>query len=69
MRLCHKSVVGTTDSPRTEHNPLKIRHLAVRPEPVEGQTANYDTVSMVKGKVGMNRSGCRTDARNRGEGD
>ena len=43
--LCHKSVHGSTGSPRTDHGPREINYLAVRPEPVEGQAANYDTAS------------------------
>jgi hypothetical protein len=31
--------------PRTDHGKLKVNYLAVRPEHVEGRTANYDTVS------------------------
>jgi len=49
-RLCHKSVHGSTGSPRTDNSTLEINYLAVRPEPVEGGAANYDTVS--KGRVG-----------------
>ena len=44
-RLCRKSVHGSTGSPRTDHDILDINHLAVRPERVEGRTANCDTVS------------------------
>jgi hypothetical protein len=33
MRLCNKSVHGSTSSPRTDHGTLKINYLAVRPEP------------------------------------
>ena len=51
LRLCHKSVHGSTSSPRTDHSPLEISYLTVRPEPVEGQTANYDTVSLEGGKL------------------
>jgi hypothetical protein len=36
-RLCRNSVHGSTGSPRTEHVPLEINYLAVRPEPVEGE--------------------------------
>ncbi len=43
--LCRNSVHGSRTSPRTEYGLLKINDLAVRPELVEGQTANYDTVS------------------------
>ena len=32
-------------SPRTEKGTFKINYLAVRPEALEGGTANYDTVS------------------------
>jgi len=32
-------------SPRTDYAMLKINHLVVRPERVEGRMANYDTVS------------------------
>jgi hypothetical protein len=49
QRLCHKSVHGSTGSPRTDHGTLEINYLAVRPEPVEGRTANYDTVSQGRG--------------------
>ena len=34
-----------TGSPRTDNDILKISYLAVRPERVEGGTANYDTAS------------------------
>jgi hypothetical protein len=44
-RLCRKSVHGSTGSPRTENSTLKINYLAVRPELVEGETADYDTAS------------------------
>jgi putative Ca2+/H+ antiporter (TMEM165/GDT1 family) len=44
-RLCRKFVHGSTSSPRTDDDPLEINYSAVRPEPVEGQTAIYDTVS------------------------
>jgi hypothetical protein len=44
-RLCRNSVHGSRASPRTEFEVLKINKLAVRPEPVEGRMANYDTVS------------------------
>jgi hypothetical protein len=36
---------ASRDSPRTENHTFKIKYLAVRPELVEGGTANYDTVS------------------------
>jgi len=45
MRLCHKSVHGSTSSPRTDHITLKFNYLAVRPERVEGGTVIYDTAS------------------------
>ncbi len=35
-RLCRKSAHGSTGSPRTDGTPWKNKHLAVRPEPVEG---------------------------------
>jgi len=35
-RLVHKCVYGSTGSPRTDHSPLEISYLAVRPELVEG---------------------------------
>jgi hypothetical protein len=44
-RLCRNAVHGSRASPRTEYGMLKINHLAVRPERVEGRMANYDTVS------------------------
>ena len=44
FRLCRKSVHGSTSSPRTDYGTLKINYLAVRPERVEGQAANCDTV-------------------------
>jgi hypothetical protein len=44
-RLCRNPVHGSTSSPRTDYSSLEINDLAVRPEPVEGQTADYDTVS------------------------
>ena len=50
MRLCHKSVHGSTGSPRTDHGTPKDSYLAVRPEHVEGRTANYDTVSVGRGR-------------------
>jgi glycosyltransferase involved in cell wall biosynthesis len=49
-RLCHNSVHGSRTSPRTDYAMLKINHLAVRPERVEGRMANYDTVSGEKGR-------------------
>ncbi len=48
-RLCHKSVHGSTGSPRTDDGTRKINHLAVRPELVEGRTADCDTVSQGRG--------------------
>jgi hypothetical protein len=39
------SVHGSTGSPRTDKATLEINYLAVRPELVEGETANYNTVS------------------------
>jgi len=44
-KLCHKSVHGSTGSPRTDGGTLEIKYLTVRPEPVEGLFANYHTVS------------------------
>src|SRR4030067_3071253 len=44
-----KSVHRSTGSPRTDHGTLKINYLSVRPEHVEGRTANCDTVSEVEG--------------------
>ena len=41
--LCRKSVHGSTGSPRTDHGTLEINPLPVRPELVEGRTANDDT--------------------------
>ena len=46
--LCCNSVHGSRASPRTDYDMLKINHLAVRPERVEGRMANYDTVSPVE---------------------
>jgi hypothetical protein len=59
------------DSPRTDHETLKINELDVRPERVDlparawqagGRTVNYDTVSMWKGinevDIGKNRLLC-----------
>ena len=43
--LCRNSVHGSRTSPRTDYAMLKINHLVVRPERVEGRMANYDTVS------------------------
>jgi len=43
--VCYNSVHGSRTSPRTEYSMLKINHLAVRPEHVEGRMANYDTAS------------------------
>ena len=45
-RLCQKSVHGSTrGSPRTDGGTPKFNHLAVRPEHVEGRTADCGTVS------------------------
>jgi len=49
-RLCRNSVHGSRASPRTDYDMLKINHLAVRPERVEGRMANYDTVSKKREK-------------------
>jgi len=35
QRLCHKSVHGSTGSPRTDHSAFRINYLAVRPEPFD----------------------------------
>jgi len=43
-RPCHKSIHGSTSSPRTDYDILKINYLAVHPERVERRTANCDTV-------------------------
>jgi len=37
-----KSVHGSTSSPRTDVHARELKPLAVRPEPVEGRTANGD---------------------------
>jgi hypothetical protein len=58
VRLCRKSVHGSTGSPRTDPGTLKIKSLAVRPERVEGRTANCDTVSVRE----------RIEVRGQGEG-
>ena len=50
QRLCRKSVHGSTSSPRTDQGTLKINYLAVRPERVEGQTANCDIASWERGR-------------------
>ena len=52
QRLCRKSVHGSTGSPRTDGDLLKINYLAVRPEPVEGRQLNCDTVSQGGGDLG-----------------
>jgi len=45
-RSVHGSIVRQAHgSPRTDRGTLKINYLAVYPERVEGQMANYDTVS------------------------
>ncbi len=44
-RMCRNSVHGSRASPRTEYGTLRINHLAVRPERVEGRMDNYDTVN------------------------
>jgi predicted acyl esterase len=44
-RLSQKSVHGSTSSPRTDDSAPKFNHVAVRPELVEGRTADSDTVS------------------------
>ena len=49
-RLCHKSLHGSTSSPRTDHGTLKNNYLAVRPERVEGRTVSCDTVSGGRGE-------------------
>jgi hypothetical protein len=66
--LCHKSVHGSTGSPRTDHSPLEISCLAIRPEPVEGQTGNYDTVSQ-GGRVSLPAPAYRQAGVGRGGGD
>jgi len=55
-KLCHKSVHGSTGSPRTGKETPKFNHLAVRPHPetgypVEGRTADCDTVSPGEGNL------------------
>ena len=47
------------DSPRTDHTILKINCLAVRPEALEGETANYDTVSPPAGRGKIRRFASR----------
>jgi hypothetical protein len=55
-KLCRNPVHGSRASPRTDYGMLKINHLAVRPEHVEGRMANYDTVSEGGGKrVGVKK--------------
>jgi hypothetical protein len=49
--LCRNSVHGSRASPRTEFDVLKINKLAVRPEPVEGRMANYNTASLAGGNI------------------
>jgi hypothetical protein len=49
-RLCRKSVHGSTGSPRTEHGILKINYSAVRPELVEGRTANCEPFPRSRGR-------------------
>ncbi len=48
-RLCHKSNHGSTSSPRTDYVTSEVNYSAVRPEPIEGRAANYDTVSQWEG--------------------
>ncbi len=58
-RLCHKSVHGSTSSPRTDYGILKINPLAVRPEHVEERTTDCDTASGGRGlRGGGNVAGC-----------
>ena len=45
VRLCRNTVHGSRASPRTDGTP-KIKALAVRPEVLEGRTADCDTVSV-----------------------
>ena len=52
--LYHKSVHGSTSSPRTDQGALEIDCLAVRPELVEGRAADYDTVSQGGGNYIVN---------------
>ena len=50
-----------TGSPRTDGDTLKFKDLAVRPEALEGRTANCDTVSrerMGEGKTGTESPRC-----------
>ncbi len=49
-RLCRNSVHGSTGSPRTDGDTPKFKDLAVRPEALEGRTANCDTVSEGQGR-------------------
>jgi len=50
QKLCRNSVHGSRASPRTDDEILKINQLAVRPELVEGGTANYDTAPQGRGE-------------------
>jgi len=59
LRLCRNSVHGSRTSPRTDYDMLKINHLAVRPECVEGRMANYDTVSLEEGRAIQGRKDSR----------
>jgi hypothetical protein len=48
-RLCRKSLHGSTGSPRTDGDTLKFKDLAVRPEALEGRTANCEQSSQGAG--------------------
>ena len=53
LRLCHKSVHGSTSSPCTGRGTLKINWLAVHPERVEGRMAKlrYNLLRGERGKL------------------
>jgi len=67
QRLYRNSVHGSRTSPRTDNGMLKINHLAVRPERVEGRMANYDTVSQGGGEVEEAYSNSKKETRNSGK--
>jgi hypothetical protein len=52
LRICRKSVHGSTSSPRRDYGTLKINYLAVRPEPFDSPFA----LSLSKGN-GLLRTG------------
>jgi hypothetical protein len=57
--VCRKSVHGSTGSPRTDNDTLKINYLAVRPELVEGAPATHFWVKDIG--IGMEKGGGTTD--------